>query len=554
MTTLCSESGSVAPPTAPSRTAGGSALLGVLALMLLVSALGATLLTYLAGSSQGMLVIDSGNQAFFLAESGARYAIARIIRERQTAVASLNGQRFTLSGGRAFDLAIEVQVEDTVIRYCIDSTGITGLGTPAERRYLNGYAVEMAPLPAVLAPVGFYYGAQVAGSITVGLGGGAYIDSFNSDDPSTYWSYAGQYNDASVAVDLDVNAATFNGGAMLYGDLLVGENADMTNPTTITNNPSAIQGDVGIVPSPPPPLVPLAYPEEAAEVAAPSPLTALPSFTKSGTPTVAGGNYTYTGNLDLGKADLTLSGSTYLRTTGSLTVPSNASLLVNGNFSGSIGAGALIKGDADGLKVLGSADLQIAGDLTFSSGSGIYVRDTLDLDISGNLSSSGGPIYLGGESDIDIQGSFTLGSGASVYLGARERIRVGNGLRIEGNTSITFAPNGYLFVHVESGAVEFVSTTFNSNLIPSHFLVVCDAAVTRVEITSTSTVYAGIYAPSADVTIGSNASLFGALVCKTLTMGGNAALHVDQAMLGNPDGTDPDNIRYLRRMWVAAGD
>ena len=49
-------------------------MLGAVAVIVIVAALGVTLLTVLSGGTRANLVTCSGNQAFYMAESGARYA------------------------------------------------------------------------------------------------------------------------------------------------------------------------------------------------------------------------------------------------------------------------------------------------------------------------------------------------------------------------------------------------------------------------------------------------------------------------------------------------
>jgi hypothetical protein len=539
---------------AGSPAQSGSAILGVVALMLVVSTLGVTLLTHLSGSSEGTLVTDGGNRAFFLAESGARYAIARILQQGETAAADLDGRRYTLTRGDAFDLAVEVEHVSGVTRYCIDSTGISGLGTPLARRYLNGYIVELSGTPAVTSPIAFPYAAHITGTTPVSLTGSSYIDSYDSSDPATAWTTRGQYNDAAVRIDLDRNAASLAWSTAIYGDLLVGAGADTSSPTSIVNRPANIRGDEGIVPSPAVSVSVVPPPSEAAEVPAPSPLTAMPAFTSWGTPTLPAGNYQVASDLSTGSAQLTLGGPTYVAVGDDLEIVSGGTISVNGNFAGRINDDMNVGGGTHGLTVRGSCDLWVMDALTIDNGSSMNIHDALDLDVGGNLRISGGAsLVLGGDADIDVAGSFRLTGGAALRIDGAVILRVGAGFQVDGNSRITFGPSGSLQVYVQSGSIAIDSVNISADGTASRFTVVGAAAVSNVELSGTSSVYAAIYAPAARVVLSGSAQLFGAVVARSLELSGTAALHYDYALAGAAGNPTTDSTDILRRFWVAAG-
>jgi hypothetical protein len=567
------------------RAQRGSAILGIIALMVMVSVLGVALLTSLSSSSEQTLVTDGGNQAFFMAESGARYAVARILQGGEAAATALDGQRFTLAGGSAFDLAIEVQHPTGLTRYCIDATGISGVGTPAERHTLNGYVINIAATPAFVSPVAFNYAALVTGSHAVSLNGSSYIDSFNSNSTATRWTRRGQYNDGTVSVNLNTNAADLDWSTAIYGDLRVGAAADLQRLTNIVNRPGNILGDLGIVPSPAVSVTAVSAPADMAEVAVPTSLTNMPGFSTRGSQTIAGGNYRVNGDFETGSADLTLSSSTYMLVgddhdhqhdydrdhdhgnhyhhhhhrhdhddDSDLNITSGGSLTVNGNFAATVADDLHVKGDTRGLTVQGNASLWVSGDVEVASGSGMNVTGTLDLEMGDDFEISGGSsVVLSGDADIDVPGSFELTGGASLYIGGKVVLRVGEGFRVSGGSEITFGPNGSLQVYVQDGEVEIASVDINPGGSANRFLVICDPAVSDVEITGSAQVYAGIYAPGAEVEISGSSALFGAVVGHRLDLSGSAALHYDQALQGS-SGATADDLTILRRFWVATGD
>jgi hypothetical protein len=533
----------------PARRQRGSAILGIIALMLMVSVLGVTLLTYLSNSSEGTLVTDGGNQAFFMAESGARYAIARLLQGGEAAATAMDGQRFVLTGGIAFDLAIEVQHPTGLTRYCIDSTGISNVGDPLERQALNGYVVDVPAATTGVAPVTFPYAALVTGNHTVALSGSSYIDSYDSSSTATRWTRRGQYNDATVSINLTRNAADLAWSTAIYGDLQVGAAADLHNLTGIVNRPGNILGDRGVVPSPAVGAAAVAAPTEAAEVAAPTSLRSMPTFNTYGSQTLNGGNYSVAGNLSTGSAALTLSSQTYVQTGGDLETTSGGSITINGNFAATIGDDLSV--GYRGLTVRGSADLRVADNLTLSGGSSLDISGASDLDVGGDLQIIGGSdVVLGGDADIDVTDGFTLDNGASLHIAGKVVLRVGNGFTIAGGSALTFGPNGSLQVYVRSGTVDIDSVDISADATASRFMIICASAVSAVNISGDAAVYAAVYAPGATVAISGSAGLFGAVVANVLHLEGTAALHYDQALQGT---TATPDLTILRRFWVASG-
>jgi hypothetical protein len=543
-----------------SRAARGSAILGIIGLMLIVSVLGVTLLTYLSSSSEGSLVTDAGNQSFFMAESGARYAIARILEEGTTAASALDGRRFTLTGGRAFDLAVEVQHPTGVTRYCIDCTGVSGAGTPLERSTLNGYVIDVA----TISPSVFSVAAQITqstGRNAVELSGSAYIDSYDSGSSATQWTTRGQYNDATVSVGLTRDVASLAWSTGIYGDLRVGTGADVGHPTTIVNRPGNILGDQGILASPVPSAAAVPPPTEAAEVAAPSHLTTMPTFLTYGTRSIPGGDYSVAVDFTPGSAALTVSGSTYVRVGDDIEIGSGGSISVNGNLAASVNDVLNIAGGTVGLTVTGNGDLRAGGTATVSNGSAMRIAGTLDLDVVGNLAVTGNSLMqIGGNADIDVGGKFILANSARLRIAGAVVLRVATGFEVTGNAAIIFDPGGSLQVYVQSGSVVLSnSVSANPAQTASRFVIVGTPAVSAVTISGNVPVYAGIYAPGAAVTISGSSALFGALVGRTLDVSGTSALHFDQALQrssiggGGGGGTPTTDLSILRRFWVAAG-
>ena len=106
----------------------GSVLIGVVIVMVIVGAMGGALLTMNNTSSVNQFGSMDGFRAFYLAESGGRYAIPVInknLEDPATLLGLLDGHTFTFSNGDRFQLALSY-VEPV---YTLLSTGILAQGT-----------------------------------------------------------------------------------------------------------------------------------------------------------------------------------------------------------------------------------------------------------------------------------------------------------------------------------------------------------------------------------------------------------------------------------------
>ncbi|MDX9980749.1 MAG: hypothetical protein RBU25_12060, partial [Lentisphaeria bacterium] len=379
----------------------GAALLVALGVLVVVGALAATLATLVGGNAESEIAQQIGNQAFFMAESGARYAIAQIRKDGMDAVDDLDGQTFELGNGWGFQLAVQGEDLGTFLRFRIDSTGFVSSDSEGSKQQLNGYQIDVPKEGGTASdsPTSFNFAMAVLGGGTAAITGSSYIDSYDSAVGS--WNYKGQYRKALVystpgkIIDLSWSTA-------IYGQIVVPVGADTSDPSDFVRERNTedgnVFGDPKIVNGTIPDTTPIPAPAETAEIAKPvswNPLASIPDNR-----TITGGNYAVSNDLSLGWASLTVMGNLALDV--GRDIPTNGGLTVNGNLDAWIARDFKVGGGGS-MAVKGNADFQVGRDMEITSGQNILVDGNLDLDVTGTLTIRSGTLHVKGDTSyIDV--------------------------------------------------------------------------------------------------------------------------------------------------------
>jgi Tfp pilus assembly protein PilX len=162
------------------------------------------------------------------------------------------------------------------------------------------------------------------------------------------------------------------------------------------------------------------------------------------------------------------------------------------------------------------SSINLAGSNSQVLDSGSYVMPSISVSGNAQLTLNGDvDIYLTGSSSLDVSGSgrLIINGTANIY--------------IDGTANITGA-----------GIV-------NSNQSPGNFILYGSPSSDSIQISGSGSMYAGIYAPNADVSITGNSGLYGAVVGDTVTLTGSSKIHYDEAFSDSGSGSGD----YVSRNW-----
>lgn len=533
----------------------GAALLVSLGVLVVVGTLAATLATLVGGNVESGIVQQTGNQAFFMAESGARYAIAQIRRDGMDAVDALDGKTFELGNGWGFQLAVQGEDLATHLRFRIDSTGFVSSGSEGSKQQLNGYRVDIPKEGGSNSdsPTSFSFAMAVLGGGTASITGSSYIDSYDSSVGS--WNYKGQYRKALVYSPAPGDILNLGWSTHVYGSILVPEGTDVSDPSLFVNRPENVFGEPKIVTGSMPSLAPMAAPAEPAEIAKPVSWNPLPGFNTYGTQSIPGGNYATAANLSLGSASLTVTSNLALDVGRDIDIASSAGLTVNGNLDAWIARDLKVGGGGIGMVVRGDADFLVGRNMQITAQT-IQVDGNLDLDVAGALNISGsGTLHVKGNACIDAGGAFSITNGGRLIVDGKVIIRARNGFTAGGGAdALTINSNAAMQVYVDAGTITLDSIRVNMDNVPAQFLVFGSSQVTSVSVTGSAQVAGAIHAPNATLSLSGSSHIFGAVVAQSVTsFGGDVAIHYDEALARlTRNYTIPE--LPLRRYWIAVGD
>jgi hypothetical protein len=536
----------------PSET--GAALLVALAILVAVGVFAATLTTLLASGNETHVTQQTGNQAFYMAESGARYAIQRLRSRKLAAVDELDGKSFTMANGWGFELAIDTTDTGASYIVSIDSTGFLGGGMTSQRQNLNGYQVEVPKYDDyVELPTSFTFAIQTPSPSTTTLTGSSYIDSYDSAVGG--WTAPGAESSAVIRTVGTEDVLKLTGSSMLYGGVSVPDGTDTANYDALVDAPNYYSDEQlpAVSAEDAPGLDTVTVPPEAPEATIPTSWEPVPDFQGSGSSTIPGGNYAISGDFSTGSTALTVTDDLALDIGKDLKL-SGSSLTVEGDLSAWIDRDANLTSWGTGLSVGGDADLDVGRNVSISSSETVVIDGDLDLDAAGDFSiSGGGSLHVKGDAYIDVGGSFSISGGGSLIVDGKTIIHVADGLSFNGwDTPITIGENGSVQIYVDDGKITFSSPAINVSYTPDRFVVFGGEGVDKVSITGNATVVGAIHAPSADFTITGSSQLFGAVVADSVGISGSSSIHYDEALSRVMPPMDLTEYP-LRHYWVVSG-
>ena len=537
----------------------GAVLVMALGVLVIVGALAASLAGLVTTGVESHLAQTSGNEAFYMAESGARYAIARIRALGPDAVAELDGRTFALANNWGFELDVAYTDTGSSYLFQVDSVGFAGGGANSKRQSVNGYQIEI-PKSTTTAdlPVSFRYGVEMMGGSAISLSGAAYMDSYDSAvDEVSMWSWSpGRSSEATVRVARDEDVLNLNWSTRLYGSISVPAGTDISNPSDIVNRPENVLGEPKIVAEDNSPPAAVPPPEEEPEISKPVSWDPIPSFRTSGSDTIDGGNFSENRDFSPGSTALTVDDSLGLNVGRDFRIGSSGSIDVEGDFSAWTGRDFDVGGGGSGLVVGGDADIQVGRNFEVGASQTVVVEGDLDLDVDGTFSISGsGTLHVKGDAYIDVGGDFSISGGGKLVVDGRLIVRARDGLSFTGWSSpLVFGENGSALFYVDSGDIRFATSTVSTPDKTTQFVVIGGEDVSSLSITGDSRVSGALYVPHSEFSITGSSQLFGAVVAESIhSFGGGTAIHQDLALLRASTSFDFDELP-VRRYWVAVGD
>lgn len=339
-------------------------LLGILAMGILAAAL----TSLISGTGESRQIQQVGNQAFYMAESGARYAINRLRAEKTDALDELDGQSFTLANGWGFELNIDTTDTGPTYIFSIDSTGFVNYGSTAQRQSLNGYQVEVPKYDDYLElPTAFTFAIEAVSPATTTLSGSSYVDSY--DSAVGEWTAPGAEAEAVIRSAGTEDVLQLTGTSYLYGSVSVPSGTDTSDYSDLVNTPGYYSEDQmpAVTAEDVPPLDTITVPTEDAEAAMPTSWDPVPSFQSWGSATIAGGSYATEDNFSTGSSALTVDDNLALSIGKDMNLSGN-SLTVEGDLSAWIERDVNLTSWGGGLTVEGNADLQVGRNFSVSGG------------------------------------------------------------------------------------------------------------------------------------------------------------------------------------------
>ena len=201
----------------------GAVLIGLIITMTIVAVLSAALVYFTTTSTFSEFFANRQERAYYMAESGARYAIPQIKIDPAQAAIDLHGKIFTLSNGDKFLLLINTSDPNATF---LESEGIVHEGDWLESRARITYRIPKT--------FRFDYGL-FSGNQQVVLKDRAYIDSYDSRVGP--WSSEGAARNGTVGTNrTGKNSIRVRKNAKVYGDAEVGPGGDPSKDISVEKN------------------------------------------------------------------------------------------------------------------------------------------------------------------------------------------------------------------------------------------------------------------------------------------------------------------------------
>ena len=200
----------------PCMNERGALLIGLIITITIIALAGAAIVSLTTISTFGEIFANLHSRAYYLAESGGRYAIPRIIADPAQAETDLDGRTFTFDNGERFFLSVDNTTPGITI---LESEGVSRAGDWLEARAKIKYRIPKSFI--------FKYAAfSNTGRLTVN--NSAYIDSYDSS--SGPWSSRGAIRNGHVGTNrTGVSSVRLLINSAVYGNATVGVGG---NPAT----------------------------------------------------------------------------------------------------------------------------------------------------------------------------------------------------------------------------------------------------------------------------------------------------------------------------------
>lgn len=208
----------------PFSNTNGAVLIGLIITFTIILLLGAAILNITVTSTYNEILTGPQLRAYYIAESGARYAIPRILQDHIQAETDLHNKVFTLDNGDKFLLLIDnITLPGTTY---LESEGIIGEGSWFESKVRVTYKIPL--------PFSFKYGAfSSSGKIT--MKDNAYVDSYDSSIAP--WSLATRLENGAVGTNRNKNKSiNVQDSTTVYGNAYSGVGSNPAKAIDIDKN------------------------------------------------------------------------------------------------------------------------------------------------------------------------------------------------------------------------------------------------------------------------------------------------------------------------------
>jgi hypothetical protein len=193
----------------PCMNERGALLIGLIITITIIALAGAAIVSLTTISTFGEIFANLHSRAYYLAESGGRYAIPKIKSDPAQAEIDLDGRTFTFDNGERFILSVDNTTPGITI---LESEGVSQAGDWLEARAKIKYSIPKSRI--------FPYAVFTnTGRLTTN--NSAYIDSYDSSIAP--WSSRGAIRRGHVGTNRTGNSSVWlRGSSAVYGNATVG--------------------------------------------------------------------------------------------------------------------------------------------------------------------------------------------------------------------------------------------------------------------------------------------------------------------------------------------
>ena len=225
----------------PCMNERGALLIGLIITITIIALAGAAIVSLTTISTFGEIFANLHSRAYYLAESGGRYAIPKIKTDPAQAEIDLDGRTFTFDNGERFILSVDNTTPGITL---LESEGVSQAGDWLEARAKIKYRIPKS----LIFPYAVFTNT---GRLTTN--NSAYIDSYDSS--SAPWSSRGAIRHGHVGTNRTGNSSVWiRSFSAVYGNATVGVGGNpFTNITvaftaTLTGTRGALLTSVNMTP------------------------------------------------------------------------------------------------------------------------------------------------------------------------------------------------------------------------------------------------------------------------------------------------------------------